>query len=158
MSNLQHTIETYGLSSFLSECWEYIMPMSIFHLLAFIVGCIVLACLNRKQLSTFKTLAVRFGLFIVLLLAVASLFNGLWSCLIFDHLYYSTNYVFDFTPFCPVTLMAVNPQVVDLFGRPFGTTLFQVDAVWFIFALCTWVVTVLLYRLFVRKILKSQTP
>jgi hypothetical protein len=132
--------------------------MSVLHFLVFIVGCFLLVYLNRKHWSTFKRRAFRLGLFAALLLVVASPFNGLWSCLIFDHLYYSTDYVFDFTPFCPVTLVAVNPQVVDLYGHPFGTTLFQVNAVWFVFALCTWAITVLLYRLFVSKNRKSQTP
>lgn len=53
-------------------------------------------------------------------------------------------------------MTALNPQVVDIYGQPFGTTLAELDAVWFAFAVGAWAVTIFLYRL-IRRHLPPNT-
>ena len=95
-------------SQFPVECFWYLAPMSVVHLVAFLVGCIVLVLLPRKQPGMLLRRIGRFGLFISLLLVVGSLFNGLWSCLVWERLYYSTDYLFDFVPFWPISQSMIN--------------------------------------------------
>jgi hypothetical protein len=150
MNNLL-PMERYGLGSYLSECLVYFKVMIILHFCAFFVGCLVLLLLNKRSLRDSVERVIRLGLFIGLLLIVSSLFNGLWSCLIFDHFYYSTDYIVDFTPFYPVTLVAHSPKVIDIYGRPFGTTFVTINIIWFLFTLCTWGGAIFLYGVLTNR-------
>jgi len=133
------------------ECFWYLLPMSVLHLAVFVVGCIILIFLPRKQPGTFKRRIRRFGLFMVLFLFVGSFFNGLWSCLIWDRLYDSTDYVFDFIPFFPITQGMIDRPFGNERGQLLGVSLFQLQLVWLLFAVGTWGVTIFLYRLVRRK-------
>ncbi|MCX5906530.1 MAG: sugar nucleotide-binding protein, partial [Deltaproteobacteria bacterium] len=68
--------------------------MGILHLAIFLVGCLGLAALALRQRGTFLKRVGRFGFFMGLLLVIGSLLNGLWSCVIWGRLYFSTDYVF----------------------------------------------------------------
>jgi len=119
--------------------------MVVLHLAVFIVGCVILSILSvlpHKQPGTLKRRIARFGLFMVLFLFVGALFNGLWSCLIWDRLYNSTDYYFDFCPFWPITRAVIDAPWGDERGRLLGVTLFQLQLIWFIFAAGTWTVTI----------------
>lgn len=129
----------------------YFMVMGAVHLAVFVVGCVVLAALAIRHRGTFLRRVRRFGLFVGLLLAVGSFFNGLWSCLVWGRLYYSTDYVFDFSPFWPITQGLIDAPFGDMRGQLLGVSLFQLQLVWFCFAAATWAVTVLLYRLIRRR-------
>jgi hypothetical protein len=145
-------------SDFPAECLYYLVPMSVLHLVVFIVGCCVLLLPTRKPHSTIKRRVDRFALFMVLFLLVASFFNGLWSCLVWDRLYDSTDYVFDFMPFWPITQSVIDAPWGDGRGRLLGVTLFQLQLVWFAFALSTWTVTFILFRFISRKLPPNQSP
>ena len=60
------------------------------------------------------------------------------SCLIWDRLYDSTDYVFDFMPFWPITRGVVDSPWGDERGRLLGVSLFQLLLVWLLFAAGTW--------------------
>ena len=90
-------------SQFPVECSWYIYFAILPHLVMFGVGFMGLAFLPAKQPSQFWKRVRRLGLFLGVFLVVGSLFNGLWSCLIWDRLYDSTDYVVDFFPFWPIT-------------------------------------------------------
>jgi hypothetical protein len=133
-------------SEFPAECFWYLAPMSVVHLAAFVIGCIVLVVFSRKQGMLLRRIS-RLGLFISLFLVVGSLFNGLWSCLVWDRLYDSTDYVFDFVPFWPITQSMIDRLWGDGRGQLLGVSLFQLQLVWFLFAVGTWGATIFLYRL-----------
>ena len=135
-------------SNFPAECLWYLVPMSVFHLAAFVVGCIVLAVLARWQPGTFRRRVGRFGLFMILFLLVGSFFNGLWSCLIYGRFYSSSDYVFGFIPFWPLYKQWV--EMPDRHGHLMSVPL-SLHILWFLFTAGTWGITVILYRLICRR-------
>ena len=126
--------------------------MAVLHCGVFIIGCLVLFFLSRKKPDVLRKRVFNFGLFLLLFLIVGSLANGIWGCLIYNRLYHSVDYIFDFTPFWPVTLNVDRPHV-----EGYGTTPGQLNAIWFTFAAFTWAVTVALYRLSHRKLQKARS-
>ena len=82
-----------------------------------------------------------FNLFLFL---TAGLANGLWSCLIFGRLI-GPDYVCDFSPFWPITQGTLDARFGDEIGRLFGISLWQLQALWLLFAVSTWVSTLALY-------------
>ena len=121
--------------------WSFV-PMSVFYSIIFSLGCLILFALPRQKPGAFRRRVGRFGLFLALLLIVGSLFSGCWSCLIYEHLYRSSDYIADFVPFWPVTL----ENDPDLQIYPYGTSLTKLNIVWLGFAASTWAVTIVLYR------------
>lgn len=138
-------------SEFPAECLLYFALMGLVHLAIFVIGCLVLAALAIRQRGTFLRRVRRFGLFIGLLLVVGSISNGLWSCLIWGRLYFSTDYVFDFSPFWPITQGLIDAPFGDMRGQLLGVSLFQLQLVWLLFAAGTWTATILLYRLICKR-------
>ncbi len=137
-------------SQFPVECLFYFIPMSVLHLAAFLVGCGIVAVLPHKQPGTVRRSIGHLALFVGLLLLVGSVFNGLWSCLIWERLYDSTDYVFDFMPFWPISRAVIDAPWGDARGRLIGVSLFQLQLIWLLFAAGTWGATAFCYRL-VRK-------
>lgn len=133
------------------ECLWYLAPMSVVHLAAFIFGCIVLSLLPRKVSGTLLRRIGHLGLFIALFLVVGSIFNGFWSCWVWGRLYDSTDYVFDFMPFWPITQRVIDAPWGDDHGHLRGISLFQLQLIWLSFAVSTWAVTILLFRFLSRK-------
>ena len=125
--------------------------MGVLHLTAFVVGCFVIAAVAIRQRGTFLRRAGRFGLFVGLLLIVGSLANGLWSCLVWGRLYFSTDYVFDFSPLWPITQKVIDAPFGDMRGQLLGVSLFQLQLVWLLFAVGTCAITIVLYRLICRR-------
>lgn len=125
--------------------------MGVLHLIVFVGVCLVFAALAIRQRGTFLRRVGRFGLFVGLLLIVGSLANGLWSCLVWGRFYFSTDYVFDFSPFWPITQRVIDAPFGDMRGQLFGVSLFQLQLIWLLFAAGTWTVTILLYRLICRR-------
>jgi len=137
-------------TEFPTECIYYLYFMTVVHLVAFGVGSAILAVLPSKQPGTKLRRICRFGLYNGLLLLVGSIFNGLWSCLIWDRLYDSTDYVLDFIPFLPIGHWALDRPWGDARGRLLGLSLFQLQLVWPLFAAGNWGATTVLYRLMRR--------
>lgn len=150
----------YSWIDFPLECVLYllinllIMPWLL--LAVFVIGCLVLALLARTQPGIFLKWVGRVGLFLGLFLVVGAIFNGLWSCLVFGHLYDSADYVVDFFPCWPITQGVIDATWVNERGHLFGISLFQLQLVWFVFAAGTWGSTILLYRLIRRRLWKKR--
>lgn len=126
------------------ECLWYLVPMSVVHLLLFLVYCPIFGSISWPRL---RHIALFFGL----LLIAGSIFNGLWSCMIYGRLYDSADYIFDFTPFCPITKGLINETFGNHHGRLLGVALWQLNLVWLLFALGTWSSTICLYRLICKQ-------
>jgi len=133
------------------ECLIYFVFAGILHLGAFVIGCLVLVILPRRQAGTLPRRIGKLALFTGLLLVVGSLFNGLWSCLVWGRLYHSTDYVFDFSPLWPITQEVIDMPFGDQRGQLLGVTLIQLQGVWLLFAFATWGVTAFLYRTIRRR-------
>jgi hypothetical protein len=127
--------------------------MSIVHLAAFLVGCVVLLIWSLNKLSTLPKRIGRLGLFLAILLLVSSLVNGLWSCLLWDRVYHSSDYLFDFIPFWPITWAMINRPFGNEHGQLLGISMWQLQLLWLCFACSTWAITVVLYRLTCRHML-----
>jgi len=130
--------------------------MGVLHLVIFVIGCAVLGAIAIRQRGSFLRRAGHFGLFMGVLLAVGSIFNGVWSCLIWGRLYFSTDYVFDFSPFWPITRKVVDASFGDMRGELLSASLFQLQLVWLFFAAGTWAVTILVYRRVCKRPPASQ--
>src|SRR5580704_16066573 len=115
-----------GWGNYIYQCLWYLVPMAVLHFTVFVIGCAVLLLFSLRKLGSLRTRIFDFGVFLGLLLIVGSLMNGIWGCLIYNHLYHSADYIFDFSPFWPVTMNADRPRV-DIYG----TTLLELNAVWF---------------------------
>lgn len=139
-------IHPHSWTEFFVECFFYLVPLGVAHVLAFIAGSFVIAVFSWRQSHILFQRIRRLLMFLALLLLVGSLFNGAWSCVVWGRLYYSTDYVFDFTPFWPITQRVIDMPFGDQRGQLFGVTLSQLNLVWFLFALGTWGTTALLYR------------
>jgi hypothetical protein len=125
--------------------------MGILHLVLFAVGCLIFAILAIRKRGRFLRRVGRLGLFLGLLLLVGSVANGLWSCLVWGRLYYSTDYVFDFSAFWPITQWTIDAPFGTERGQLLGVSLFQVQLVWLLFAAGTWTATILLYRFICKR-------
>lgn len=90
-----------------------------------------------------------------LFLLVAAFFNGLWSCSVWGWLYYSIDYVSDYSPFWPISQSVIDDHFGDRHGELFGVSLFQLQLVWLLFAIGTWSATIYLYRR-VRRSVASE--
>jgi hypothetical protein len=144
-------MSTIPWNEFPFEFGIYFEFMGMLHLVLFAVGCLIFAMLAIRQRGRFLRRVGRLGLFLGLLLLVVSVANGLWSCLVWGRLYYSTDYVFDFSAFWPITQSIIDAPFGTERGRLFGVSLFQVQLVWLLFATGTWTVTILLYRFICKR-------
>ena len=146
LSTLVITNFHHSWSDFPVECIWYFTVMGVFHIAIFAVEVLVLAALAIKQRRDFIKRVGRFGLFMGLLLIVGSVLNGVWSCAIWGRLYYSTDYVFDFSPFWPITQTRIDARFGDKQGHLIGVSIFQLQHIWLLFALATWAATISSYR------------
>jgi hypothetical protein len=144
-------IHPYSWSGFPLEFGIYFEFMGILHLALFSVGCLIFAVLAIRQRGKFLGRVGHLALFLGLLLVIGSVANGLWSCSVWGRLYYSTDYVFDFSAFWPITQGLIDETFGDMRGQLFGVSLFQLQIVWLLFATGTWAATILLYRLVCRR-------
>ncbi len=141
------------------ECLCYLLPMGMLCFPIFVIGMAVLAAWPCGEPGTLGRRIGRLALFFSVFLFVGSFFNGLWSCLVWDRLYDSTDYFIDFVPFWPITQSVIDaPWANDERGRLLGVSLFQLQIVWFVFAASTWVGTVSLYRWSSRRLLSASVP
>lgn len=135
-------------SEFPTECLWYIVVAILPHLVAFGLGWTILAFLPARQPSQFWRQLSRLGLFLAVFLVVGSLFNGLWSCLVWGRYYESSDYVCGFLPFWPPTEAWFEPLPRDD-GTPASFT--QLQLFWLLFTVATWGLTILVYRFVVRR-------
>lgn len=115
--------------------------------------CVVMAPFHWRRPTVYVRRLSRLALFAGLLLFMSSLANAVWGCMIWGHLYVSTDYfIGDFIPFIPVTPGAVEMPFGGHRGGLLGSTTYaQLYCVWALFALVTWTVTIVSYRRLRRR-------
>ena len=151
LSSLVITDYPHSWSDFPVDCMWYFVVMGVLHLAIFVVGVLVIAALAIKQRRDFIKRVGRFGLFMGLLLIVGSVINGVWSCAIWGRLYFSTDYIFDFSPFWPITQKLIDARFGDKQGQLIGVSIFQLQLIWLLFAITTWAATIISYRYICRQ-------
>lgn len=134
-------------SNYPSECLWYFAPMAVLQAAVFVIGSLILGFVSQREPGKLRKRICRLGLFLGLFLVVGSLINGIWACLIYNHLYHSSDYIFDFIPFWPVTMNADRPHT-----EGYGTTFLELDGIWFAFATLAWATTAACYFSIIRKL------
>jgi hypothetical protein len=91
-------------------------------------------------------------IFVVILLVTGAFFSSIWGLTVWGRLYRSRDYCGnDFFPFDPIGQAALDaPFGSEPHGLLHGSTLFQLRQIWLVFAICTWVTALFLYRLLSR--------
>jgi hypothetical protein len=133
------------------ESGIYFVLMGVAFLFVFAVGCLILTAVTKRKRDVLAKRIGHFALFLFLFLVVGALFNGLWSCVVYNLLYHSTDYIFDFIPFWPITWIQVDTPWGDGHGKLYSS-LFELRLVWLLFAICTWGTTILLHRASLKRL------
>src|SRR5690606_17432133 len=83
-----------------------------------------------------------FAVFNLLFVVVCAFFNLLWSYTVWGRVYFSTDYVTDFSPFWPITQRYIELPFGEMTGAIFpGFSIWHVHVIWFLFAFAAWCVT-----------------
>ena len=120
--------------------------MGLFHLALLLVALVLgLPCLFVSR-AKYVIFARGFAVFNVLLWFCGMAANLLWDTFVFKTLYTSTDYVFDFIPFFPITQGYIDRPWGDQTGHIFhGLSILHIQILWFLFAFATWMTTIFLY-------------
>jgi hypothetical protein len=131
-------------------CYLYFVGIVYLGVLA--VGCLVCLFPRPRSPSAFLRRVAKLGLFMAILLLVGDFFGFIWGGTIWGRFYESTDYCgTDFLPFLPVTQGIIDAPFGDQWHGLMGVSLFQLNLIWLLFALCTWGATLFLYRLLSRR-------
>lgn len=149
----------YTWSEFIPECLWYLLPDGILHVAIFILSAVIFGIMWRcgvRRLPRFGTLA----LFQAYLLLIAMIMNGFWSCTIWGRLYWSVDYVSDFSPFYPITSGVIHYSWSEkITGGLNGISLMTLNGVWLVFSSLTWILAALLTRFTLKRIhTKEREP
>ena len=131
--------------------------MGLFHL-ALVAATLVLAlpCLFVSK-TKYLVFARGFVVFNALLWLCGMGVNLLWDTFVFETFYTSTDYIFDFIPFLPITQGYIDRPWGDQTGHIFhGLNIFHIQALWFLFAFATWMATIYAYS-HIRKLWMKET-
>ena len=128
------------------ECLWYLPLGASLHGTALLVTLVIWAILRIAgwwKLRLFGLL-----LFHTSLLLCAMLANGIWSCTVWGRLYWSVDYVSDFSPFYPIRQSVVDYSWgAEMTGALNGITLTQLNLWWLLFAVLTWTLALMLTRI-----------
>ena len=139
--------------SFEDVCVIHLSIAGYYYLTAFILGAAASVVLSRRQPWLAARRIFRMGTFLTLLLLAGSCFDCLWYCTIYDRLYCGCRYV-NFMPFRPITYDEICGDPKGLLMTPF----LGVQLVWGTFAISTWLVAILAYRLFMAGVARLTPP
>ena len=139
-----------------TEFMIYFWFMGLVHAAVLVAGLILALPFLFRGARRYLTFARGYAVFNLILVLVCAVLNLLWSYTIWGHVYFSTDYVTDFSPFWPITQSYIEAPFGDMVGRVLpGFTIWHVRGIWFAFAFSAWVTAIFLYsrarRLWTRK-------
>lgn len=119
------------------ECFWYLLPGMVFHILALVASFAGIVAI--RKMSAFRPRFSTAIIFQVYLLIAAMIANGFWSCVIWGRLYWSVDYISDFSVFIPM----IRNQVEGSWGPHYssslnGITLTELNMVWLASAIGAW--------------------
>jgi hypothetical protein len=132
-------------SEFPQECFWYLIPGVVWHILALIISVIGIGAL--RMLTSYRPRFSTVFLFQGYLLAAAMLMNGAWSSLVWGRFYWSIDYTSDFSAFMPI----IRNQIEGSWGPIYSSglkdiSLTQLNLIWLIFALGAWLLALVTTR------------
>ncbi|QJE99032.1 hypothetical protein [Luteolibacter luteus] len=142
--------EPSNWSSFLGECAWYLVPGLALHLVLLVPSLPVFWFLLRPLRASGRWLKVAL-VFHATLLVAGMLANGLWSCVIRGRLYWSTDYISDFSAFYPISQGVIDFRFGDQAGALNGISLAYLNGIWMVFALGVWVTAFLVSGFYVGR-------
>ncbi|MGI6100599.1 MAG: hypothetical protein GX174_04835 [Lentisphaerae bacterium] len=120
--------------------------MGLFHLALVAVALILALPWRFVSKQKYVIFARGFFVFNATLWLCGMVANLLWDTFIFGRLYTSTDYVFDFFPFFPITQGYIDRPWGDETGQIFhGLNIRHIQLIWLLFACITWLATFFLY-------------
>jgi hypothetical protein len=123
-----------------AEMYFYALIYGLWHLGAILAVAIFSLPLVAFRRSMYFPVVGKAALFIAILFLSGAFMNALWSSFVWGNLYFSTDYVVDFSPFRPIAAWVIESG----FGQyksgwiNNGWTLAQLNHVWLLYALTTW--------------------
>ena len=133
----------------------YLMLVGGFYLaLVTFVCCPV--CLIRHGFRTRSSLAAiwRAVIFFALLLIFGALAQFIWTTTIWGRFYYSTDYVYGYMPFIPMTQRIIDFEFAGKRGALNGISLTTLNCIWLAITIPVWACTVWAYR----RVFRASTP
>ena len=136
--------QTAPWNTFPQECLYYLFPGLLIHLIVLVIslGLILVFSSSRCYPTRISTILV----FNVVFLFLSMLANGIWSCQVWGNLYYSTDYISDFSPLYPIRQAVIDMPFGHQVGSLNGISLLNLNLTWMIFTVITWVASILVAR------------
>jgi len=137
----------------------YLVMVGVFYLVL-IVAVGVPVCLAWSRLRHQPAIGAirRVLLFFTILLLVGAVAQILWTTLIWGRFYYSTDYVFGYMPFLPITQAEIDAPFGTLRGELRGISLTSLNLIWLAFTIPVWILTIHIYRRRVRGSTAATLP
>ena len=129
----------------------YMVLVGMIYACVFIVGAFFIGCWEslgpRPAIASYFRRVGKLALFLLVLLVVGDFFGVVWNTIIHNRMYHSPGYDgLDFVPWYPVTQGMVEASFGADSGRLIGVKLWQLQAIWVVFAILTWSSTLLVYE------------
>ena len=146
---MQWSHQSAPWNSFIPESLFYLIPGLITHAAFFVLSLILIQPFTRSRFYPNKISTIL--IFNLVFLFVSMTSNGFWSCSVWGYLYFSTDYISDFSPFYPI-----RQSVIDMtFGEQVGSlnkiTLVELNWIWSLYAISTWSLSYFLTRIILSK-------
>ena len=130
----------------LTELLIYFSLMGIVHAAITVAGLAIASPMLFFNATRYLVFARGYIVFNLILVFVCALLNLLWSYAVWGVVYFSTDYVTDFSPFWPITQHMIDSPFCDMTGKIFhGLNILHVQAIWLLFAFTAWASTIFLY-------------
>ena len=125
----------------------YLMLVGMFYL-AIVVAVAAPACLLRHRFYLRPALRTlwRVFAFLVILLVVGAVAQYFWTTAIWGRFYYSTDYVYGYMPFLPMTQRIIDFEFGGKRGALNGISLTTLNLIWLAFTIPVWALTIQIYR------------
>ena len=126
----------------------YVIIVGLLCLAVFFIGAIAAMPLPSKFFGSYLHRMGQWGLFVSLFLTISTMFSLLWTCTVWNHLYYSTDYCgTDFLPFWPISTLVLTNTMGSEHGELIGINFTELQVIWALFTAATWGATIYAYYL-----------
>ncbi len=142
-----------------AECLWYLIPGLLYHAAILLASPLLIAIV--RVLTRYRPRSSTTLIFQGYLLLAAMIVNGVWSCAVWGHLYWSVDYTADFSVFLPITTNQIEYSWEQIAGGLNGITLTQLNVIWAIFAASAWLLSFVATWLTIRikpSFNPNQTP
>lgn len=138
----------------------YFVIVGVFYMaLVVLIGAPVCFLRHRFEVRPALRALWRFFAFLVLLLGVGAIAQNFWTTAIWGHFYYSTDYVYGYMPFLPMTQWTIDLEFAGQRGALNGISLTTLNLIWLSVTIPVWALTIWAYRrVFGVTTSRTETP